>query len=149
MKKEIDLDIDFIKEIIKMKDSPIPSLNTYRYWISYILKNNKDFKSTDSTGKWCIFSTVKNVDKDWIAVKSLIDSGMIIGAKVSTAFSMKNTEYKKYVICVYTKDWNDMEDLNKTREALYSAGFNKKLKYKRDIDTHNKVQGKKEFYISI
>lgn len=147
MKNKIELNIDFLTEVIKLKDSDYPSKNTYRYWILYRLKSFSNFKSSDITGKWCIFLTGEEVDEKWVLIKSLIDRKEIISAKVSTSLSqVKNNEY---VICVYTKDWSDVEDLKKTRASLSSVGFTKKIKYKRDIDTFNNVKGEKEFFLSM
>lgn len=149
MVSKIDIDKILIEEIIKFKDSPIPTCNTYRPWISYSSKIFKGFKSNENTGKWCIFAAGSTINKKWDLIKSLIDSGEIVHAKVSTNLFLPKSRSKKYVICVYTKDWNDLKDLNKTRESLRSVGFNRPLKYKRDIDTMNNVKGSKEFYLKI
>lgn len=149
MVSKIDIDKILIEEIIKFKDSPIPTCNTYRYWISYTSKITKGFRSTEDTGKWCIFAAASTINKKWDLIKSLIDSGEIVHAKVSTSLFLPKSRSKKYVICVYTKNYNDIEDLKKTREFLRSVGFNRPLKYKRDIDTMNNVKGAKEFYLKI
>lgn len=144
MKKDIDELL--IKQIISHLDSDIPTDNTYSYWINHTFQG---FCSTEKTGKWCVFSTESMVNKKWEKIKNLIDSGIIIHAKVSTKRFLSHSRSKKYVICVYTKDFNDIEDLIRTRNALRSIGLNRPLNYKRDIDTMNGVRGKKEYYTKM
>jgi hypothetical protein len=40
-----------------------------------------------------------------------------------------------HVICVYTQDWEDKEDVMRVRTKLRRLGFNRTLHYKRDKDT--------------
>ncbi len=130
------------------KDSDIPTECYARSWINHVSPNLKSFNSNDKTGKWCIFSTPKNVDSDWLLIKAAIDKNDLMLAKVSTRGSLACR--KKYVICVYTNDWSNLDDLKKTREVLRELGFTKPLKYKRDIETINRVYGgKKEFYLTM
>ena len=42
----------------------------------------------------------------------------------------------KGLICVYTSDWRDQEDVMRVREALRQLGFTNKLYYKTDDDTY-------------
>ncbi len=135
-----------LKMIIKNLDSCIPTENEYSFWINHTYKG---FSSDEISGKWCIFAAESTINKKWEKIKNLVESGTIIHAKVSTKRFLSYSRSKKYVICVYTKDFNDMEDLIRTRKALRDIGYNRPLNYKRDIDTINGVRGKKEYYIKM
>ncbi len=56
-------------------------------------------------------------------------------AKMSIA--LRSMSRDGHVICVYTRDWVDRQDLMRAREVLRSLGFVKELGYKRDIDTRS------------
>lgn len=51
-----------------------------------------------------------------------------------------------YVICVYTYDYEDKEDVMRVRERLREVGFHRKLPYKTDAATlagqYRKTTGK-------
>ena len=143
VKKEDEL---LLKMIIKSLDSCIPTENEYSFWINHTYKG---FSSNENSGKWCIFASESTINKKWEKIKNLVDSGDIIHAKVSTKRFLAYSRSKKYVICVYTKDFNNMEDLIRTRNVLRDIGYNRPLNYKRDIDTKNGVRGKKEYYIKM
>lgn len=144
MKKDIDEAV--ISMMIKALDSDNPIENEFRFWINYT-KNG--FKSNSESGKWCIFSSESTIESKWSKIKKLIDDDKIIHAKVSTKRYLPMSRAKKYIICVYTKNFNDVEDLNKTREALRTVGLNRPLNYKRDIDTMNGIYGKNEYYLKM
>lgn len=131
------------------QDSYLPSQNTARYWLHAVNANSKTFKSTEQTGKWCIFCNKSSIDSTWNIIKQAVDDGKLLVAKCSTALSaLRHND--SYVICVYTKDWQDLVDLHATREILIDLGFIQPLKYKRDIDTMNGVYGTyNEFYLEM
>ena len=57
-------------------------------------------------------------------------------SKVSTAKENPNTnDSNKKVICVYTYDYTDKEDVMKIREALRNIGIKNKIPYKTDNAT--------------
>ena len=61
---------------------------------------------------------------------------MGIAAKVSTALpSPLSTKSNTHVICVYTHDWTDEEDVMRVREELRKLGIVSNIPYKADIDT--------------
>ncbi|MBA2960512.1 MULTISPECIES: putative phosphothreonine lyase domain-containg protein [Ramlibacter] len=93
------------------------------------------FTSTDASGKWLIFRPSAMVDQAWIQVLALISTGGLICAKVSTRRGIVLGGYADHVICVYTRDWRDTEDVMKVRGVLRVAGFVEVLRYKRDLDT--------------
>jgi len=103
------------------------------------------FFSGPTTGKWCIFVPSSDVDLAWTKVRVAVDEDKLLCAKVSTA--LRSMGRDGHVICVYTRDWADRQDLMRVREVLRSLGFVKELGYKRDIDTRNRIYGSGEWYL--
>ncbi|MFL9898040.1 DUF1917 domain-containing protein [Paraburkholderia fungorum] len=87
-----------------------------------------DFASTDAAGKWCIFVTPAEVDEERSKIRDAIESDQLMCAKVSTA--LRSMSRDGHVICVYTRDWADMQDIMRAREVLRSLGFLDELSYK-------------------
>lgn len=145
-------DVAFLKQLLAQYavNSDIPTECTIKHWIDAFSPKvmEEGFASNEKTGKWCIFVSEKTVDAKWKLVKEAIDKNELLIAKVATKFHQL---YKKgYVICVYTKDWSDEADLKASREVLRKIGFSKPLKYKRDLETINRVYGtENEFYLTM
>jgi len=104
-----------------------------------------DYVPTDATGKWCIFVSATEVDEGWSKISVAIDNNQLMCAKVSTA--LRSMGRDGHVICVYTRDWADRQDLMRAREVLQLLGFVTELGYKRDIDTRNRIYGPGEWYL--
>lgn len=91
-------------------------------------------------GKWCITRPERQIDAAWLKVKKLVTSGEVLHAKVSgrpQAARFGGT----FLICVYTPDWRDEDDLNRVRQLLRDVGFTEELAYKRDQDTLAGIYG--------
>jgi hypothetical protein len=60
------------------------------------------------------------VDDVWFKIKKAVEEGRLGGsAKVSTAKpNPLSKDPRKHVICVYTYDWTDEEDVRRIREEL-------------------------------
>ncbi|CAD6538876.1 putative phosphothreonine lyase domain-containing protein [Paraburkholderia metrosideri] len=101
--------------------------------------------STDAAGKWCIFSSSVEVDEHWGKIRHAMENDQLMCAKVSTA--LRSMSRDGHVICVYTRDWTDVQDVAGARDVLRLLGFVAELGYKRDIDTVNGVYGPGEWYL--
>ncbi|MFM0402587.1 putative phosphothreonine lyase domain-containing protein [Paraburkholderia aspalathi] len=86
-------------------------------------------RSGPTTGKWCIFAPSSDVDQAWAKIKCAVEGDNLLFAKVSTA--LRSMGRDGHVICVYTQDWTDKQDLLHVREVLRSLGFIGELGYKR------------------
>lgn len=104
-----------------------------------------DFASKNAAGKWCIFVSPSDVDEEWSKISDAIENNQLMCAKVSTA--LRSIGRDGHVICVYTRDWADRQDLMRAREVLRSLGFVKELGYKRDIDTRSGKYGPDEWHL--
>jgi len=118
-----------------------PSQVRQVYWIYAKRKKGRYPKPSHSSGKWLIFVPLERVDEIWAMIKTATEDGKLGGSsKVATAKENPNAaDRKTKVICVYTYDWTDKDDVKRIREALRSLGITQKIPYKADEDT---IEGK-------
>jgi len=84
-------------------------------------------------GKWLIYRNSSEINAAWKTVaKPTINGELRMSAKVGTAMQSE----RRHVICVYTADYLDLEDVMKVREKLRLLGFSETLCYKPDIYTY-------------
>jgi hypothetical protein len=124
----------------EIKDE-LPTEVTDKVWLWAHRDNDKPIPETELKskdvgnnliGKWLIYLSKGYIDEFWIKIKKATEEGLLgIGAKVKTSKSVE----RSYVICVYTKDYNNEEDVNRVREELKNLGILRPISYKRDIDT--------------
>lgn len=88
------------------------------------------------TGKWMLFETANNVNEVWRSVaEETIGNRLGSAAKVATDEGTGSTR----LICVYTKDFNDTDDVLRVLRELDDMGFvdrKKGIYYKADVYTH-------------
>lgn len=120
-----------------MRQDAKPSEVTDVYWIYTIRKKGKYPNSTPRSGKWLIFVNIKNVDEVWAKIKDATEDGKLgDSAKVATAKpNTLATDPNEKVICVYSYDWTDEEDVRRIREELRKRGITDKIPYKANEDT--------------
>ncbi len=116
-----------------------PSRVTHDYWV-YAERHKGEYpEHTSSGGKWLIFVGTYFLDKLWEKIKFATEEGKLGGmAKTSTAKinpDFPNSKIK--VICVYTYDWRDEQDVKRIREELRKTGITRKISYKTDEDTQS------------
>ena len=114
-----------------------PSQVTDRFWLYARRQKGEYPESTERSGKWLLFIPNEQVDEVWKSIKQAVEEGQLGGAaKVATAKPnslAKDPNLK--VICVYTYDWTDEQDVRRVRQELRRLGFIQKLSYKADEDT--------------
>jgi hypothetical protein len=115
----------------------LPSKVTNDYWIYAERKTGEYPEHTVRGGKWLIFISNHNVDRIWVKIKKAVEEGKLGGtAKVATAkVNLDFLGSKTKVICVYTYDWRDEQDVKRVREELRKLGITRKIAYKSDDDT--------------
>ena len=90
-------------------------------------------KSGILSGKWLIYRERAEIDPVWKMVgKATFVDELGGSAKVSTIYQNKT----RHAICVYTKIYLDLGDVERIREKLYDMGFTENLCYKPDIYTY-------------
>ena len=115
------------------------------YWIYARRKAGVYPASTIRSGKWLIFASVDEIDSTWAVIKQATIEGRLGGvSKVATARDNPTSkDPNTKVICVYTYDYEDTEDVFGIREVLYGLGFDKRLVYKSDRATREGRYGPK------
>ncbi len=115
-----------------------PSEVTDAYWIYATRQKGAYPKSNPAnSGKWLVFISVDNVDIVWKKIKIATENGQLGGtSKVATARPNPNaTNNNMKVICVYTYDYTDKEDVMRVRQELRKIGIENKIPYKTDNAT--------------
>ena len=114
-----------------------PSEVTDVYWI-YARRTKGGYPElTHRSGKWLVFVDKRDVDEVWAKIKKAVEEGKLGNdAKVATAKPNRlATNPNKRVICVYTYDYTDEQDVRRVREELRHLGINSRIPYKTDEDT--------------
>ena len=98
-------------------------------------------RHTERGGKWLLFVDREDVDEAWKSIARAVKAGILgSSAKVSTARTNPHGDHpRQHVICVYTYDSDDKEDVMRVRESLRELGFTAPIAYKTDEATR---QGK-------
>jgi hypothetical protein len=95
-------------------------------------------------GKWMLFAYVADIDHVWEIIRdATVDGTLGIAAKVATMRENPNArDSGSKLICVYTKDCRDIEDVRRVLIRLRELGFTHRLSYKSDDDTYAGKYGK-------
>jgi hypothetical protein len=82
-------------------------------------------------GKWLVFASTAQIDILWHCIATATYFGTLgIAAKVSPRSD------SEHVICVFTRDYTDVDDVNRVRDGLRRIGVENVIGYKSDIYTH-------------
>jgi predicted RecB family nuclease len=111
------------------------------YWLVAERKIGTYPASTANSGKWLIFIKRAEIDAWWTKIKAATEQGSFGDlAKVSTSKPNPNaSDPNEHVICVYTYDWTDEEDVRRVRQALGDLGVVWEIGYKADQETKAKL----------
>jgi hypothetical protein len=107
------------------------------YWLYADNLTGNYPKSTSRSGKWLLFVPNAELDATWKRIKEATEAGKLGGdAKVSTARPNQHAvDPARGVICVYTYDSEDEDDVMRVRGELRRLGFVNKIPYKTDDAT--------------
>ena len=120
----------------RKKDRRFPSEAMDTGWID-VYRKYGDYPDDNPTrdGKWLIWLSPANIDRYWKLIRAAVELGKLGNrAKVSTAGSLSEKR-PGHVICVYTYDFEDREDVMRIREVLRKIGIKQKIRYKSNEDT--------------
>jgi len=114
-----------------------PSQVIDEYWLFAKRKQGEYPPHSENGGKWLVFIPIAQIDNAWSKIKSATETGRLGDlSKVATAKPNPNaTNPNTKVICVYTYDWTDKEDVMRIRQELRQLGITWKVSYKTDEDT--------------
>lgn len=99
-----------------------------------------------TTGKWMLFPSVDQVDATWKTVVEAIESGKLGNdAKVAT----DDGSGQSRLICVYTADFGDTNDVKRVAKAMAELGLidvdKRPIYYKCDAYTNLDITSKNEY----
>ena len=109
------------------------------YWVYAQRKKGKYPEHTSHGGKWLIFVGSHNLSRIWNKIKIAVEEGRLGGLAKASRHGSRVQSSVNGVICVYTYDWNDHQDVERIREELRKIGIIRKISYKTDEDTERGV----------
>jgi uncharacterized protein YprB with RNaseH-like and TPR domain len=120
-----------------------PTEVTNSYWLDAIRNRDISIPQTEQTdsayksGKWLIFIDKLFINDIWDKIKKATETGKLgLASKVSTALeNSHSTNVNEYVICVYTKNWQNIEDIERIEKEIRNIGISSTLFYKTDEDS--------------
>jgi len=124
---------DFETDVVQLVEDGNPSEISHAAFIGATYRGDSRMPEGKNIGKWLFFVAEKYIDGTWANVKRAVESGNLWRhAKVSTAWRSKGSQY---VLCVYTYDCDDRDDVMRIREYLREMGFKRAVSYKSDEQT--------------
>ncbi len=107
----------------------------------------------EKAGKWMVFVAPEDIDRIWASIRKLTWEGELgISSKCSTAKRDPEARDNRWVIFIYTNDWEDEADVMRVRDELKLAGIEERIGYKRNIETfagEYSAKGKKVTFYSV
>ena len=99
-----------------------------------------------TSGKWMLFPSVNDVDSIWKTAVTAMDEGKLgDAAKVATDDGSGDVR----LICVYTRDFSDKEDVKRVLKTLVETGLvdeeSRPIYYKCDAYTYLDIKSKNEY----
>ena len=117
-------------------------VSTTFFWLP-CLRVTAGKRMTSNGGKWMIFADWEDLDMYWEWIKRATILGHLGPAsKVSTRrpTSLRQDE-SKGVICIYTYNYKDLEDIRRVRSELADMGFTDLIYYKTNEATRSGLYG--------
>lgn len=104
-----------------------------------------------TTGKWMIFPLPRDVDAVWSAIATATREGRL-GCSAKVATDTGNAAKPERLICVYTEDFSDVDDVKRVLLEVKEMGFVGKgdgprntIYYKCDAYTHLDIMSDNEY----
>ena len=123
-----------------LEDNTLPSQVPDYDWISCQYESTSGGLDT-TVGKWMLFCKTSEENNElWTKLKSLLYQDKLgISMKSATTFSETAISYKGtqrgILICVYTKNWRDLDDIRLVLSSIRELGIKGPLYYKSDRQT--------------
>jgi hypothetical protein len=122
---------------VVLGDDRNPSKVKNDFWIYAYRQKGTYPNSNANSGKWLIFVSLDNVDALWSKIKMATENGLLgSSSKTATAKENPNAPNKNTkVICVFTYDHTNKDDVTRIREELRKLGIENNIPYKTDNAT--------------
>lgn len=89
-------------------------------------------------GKWMLFIPSTQIVTVWANIENAVNNGRLGHvAKCSVAPNNRGI----HLICVYTKDYSDLDDVTRVLTRLRTMGYSQRLSYKEDNATRSLKYG--------
>jgi hypothetical protein len=107
-----------------------------QYWL-WAYRKVGTYPESVRNGKWMLFIPDDEINAAWDTIRTAVEEGKLGDtAKVATAKPNPNAlDRHRKLICVYTYDAEDKEDVVRILQALRDLGFQQGLTYKTDEAT--------------
>ncbi len=105
------------------------------YWIESAAPSGN---WSENSEKWLLFISTGRIDSVWRIIDLETKAGRLgIAAKVATAkHNELSISTRVRLICVYTYDCTNLDDVRRVRQRLRELSFVKKISYKTDAATN-------------
>lgn len=116
------------------EDDDIRPSEMYRKWL--VARNSTDIEYVDDrfVGKWLLFLSEDEIDDAWDKIKIGVRNGDLWSAKTSASYHGDPS----YVVKIYTKDYNDLDDVIRVLDYLENSEIkpsDTKIYYKTEEQT--------------
>ena len=104
----------------------------------YAVRREQDYpEPTERSGKWLVFVSPQEVDTWWALIKKATIKGLLgSSSKVSTKWPNPRLRppHKTRAICIYTYDFQDLNDVMRVRRSLRDVGVYWPIPYRAESD---------------
>jgi hypothetical protein len=106
-------------------DDRRPSQVTDDFWVYARRPHGPAQKPTQRSGKWMLFVPKEEIDEAWATVKRATQEGRLgCASKAATArYNPHEITPETKVVCVYTYDGDDWDDVGRVLRELRCLGF--------------------------
>lgn len=117
-------------------NAPRPMTVADAWWV-YARRKGKIQSPSERSGKWLVFVPRGRANELWERIAQATTDGKLgPSAKCGTARENPNApDQSETVICVYTPDFDDTDNVMRIREALRELGVTRRIPYKLDSTT--------------
>jgi hypothetical protein len=133
-------------------DMPSPLEVDGQFWLRVERKEGVYPGSTERSGKWLFYTRDEDIERVWRLVTIATEKGEL-GSSAKCATAKPNRRQARpgmKVICVYTYDSNDVEDVKRVIKRLRELGIIWEASYKEDRLTREGIyadQGRVSKYL--
>lgn len=117
---------------------PTPSRETTEYWLWADAPDaSPPEDSRPWSGKWLWFTPLSLLDRSWATIRAATEDGLLgHRSKAATLINARpKSDDTRRPICVYTRDWRDIDDVQRVLTSLRALGIVDNLLYKTNADT--------------
>jgi len=107
------------------------------YYTYSRLKNSEYPEATSRNGKWLVFVDAEHRNSIWSLITTLLQCGKLGD---TAKISKQNTINGNSVICVYTYDYDDIEDKERIKNELLNIGITQNIPYKSDAKSREESE---------